>query len=132
LRVTTYAQKNLRACPFRILMRANLGSSEAVPLSVPSTDAGVPSPRVSQGKGQLVSEKFDFRGELAIPFQGCLEAGTQGLRAGASSVCALPGPTLIAQTDDDGAQVGLGIEPGPGYTGGRGYSFEGDGSSLLL
>lgn len=56
---------------------------------------------MSQGKGQLVSEVFDFRGELAIPFQGCLEAGTQGLRAGASSVCGgLPGPTLIAQTDD--------------------------------
>lgn len=74
---------------------------------------------MSQGKGQLVSEVFDFRGELAIPFQGCLEAGTQGLRAGASSVCAgLPGPNLIAQTDDDGAQVRLGVEPGPGYAGG--------------
>jgi hypothetical protein len=88
---------------------------------------------VSQGEGQLVSEVFDFRGELAVPFKGCLEAGAQGLRAGAAPACAgLPGSALIAQTDDDDAQVGLGVEPGPGYAGGGRYGFEGDGSSLLF
>lgn len=65
-----------------------------------------------------MSQVLDFRGELAAPFQGCLEAGAQGLGGGATLACAgLPGG-LIAQTDDDGAEVGLGVEPGPRYAGG--------------
>lgn len=41
-------------------------------------------------------------------------------------------PTLVARTNDDGVQVGLAVEPGPGYAGDECYSFEGDGSSPLF
>lgn len=39
---------------------------------------------------------------------------------------------VITQSDDDGSQVDLGVEPGAGYSGGSGYCFEGGGPALGL
>jgi hypothetical protein len=47
-------------------------------------------------------------------------------------LCGAGGTALIAQTDDDGAQVGLAVEPRPGCAHGGRDGFEGDGSSQLF
>src|SRR6266542_3156909 len=84
---------------------------------------------------ECLRESLAVLGQLPVPLEGGFQAGQQGGVGGALARrdrrrrCS---PGGVAEAFDLGTDVGLGVEPGPGDTGGAGDGLEGDRCSCVV